>query len=61
MQKFARPTVRTRSMQAAADDGIFKGELELYVYDRKELQDLFQALKKIEEIKVVKRIETNNS
>lgn len=53
--------INIRSMQAAADDGIFKGELELYVYDRKELQDLFQALKKIEEIKVVKRIETNNS
>lgn len=52
--------INIRAMHVAADDGIFKGELELYVYDRKEIQDLFQALKKIPEIKVVKRIEANN-
>ncbi len=53
--------INIRAMHVAADDGIFKGELELYVYDRKEIQDLFQALKKIPEIKVVKRIEANNN
>lgn len=53
--------INIRAMRAETDDGIFRGEFELYVYDRKELQDLFQALRKISEIKVVKRIETPNT
>lgn len=52
--------INIRAMKVVADDGIFTGQLEVYVYDRKELQDLFQALKRIPEIKVVKRVETNN-
>ena len=48
-------------MNVVADDGIFKGNLEVYVYDKKELQDLFVSLRKIPEIKAVKRVKTVNS
>ncbi len=53
--------INMRAMNVAADDGIFKGQLEVYVYDRKELQDLFVSLRKIPEIKAVKRVSTVNS
>ncbi|MGM9837798.1 MAG: RelA/SpoT family protein [Paludibacteraceae bacterium] len=52
--------INIHAMNVAADDGIFTGRLEVYVYDRKELQDLFQELKKIPEIQAVKRLENNN-
>ena len=38
-------------------NGIFKGTMELYVYDRSELNDLLKALRKLENIKEVKRYE----
>ncbi len=53
--------INMRAMNVAADDGIFKGQLEVYVYDKKELQDLFVSLRKIPEIKAVKRVSTSNS
>ena len=53
--------INMRAMNVAADDGIFKGQLEVYVYDKKELQDLFVSLRKIPEIKAVKRVSTVNS
>lgn len=53
--------INMRAMNVAADDGIFKGQLEVYVYDKKELQDLFVSLRKIPEIKAVKRVKTVNS
>ena len=53
--------INMRAMNVAADDGIFKGQLEVYVYDKKELQDLFVSLRKISEIKAVKRVSTSNS
>ena len=53
--------INMRAMNVAADDGIFKGQLEVYVYDKKELQDLFVSLRKIPEIKAVKRMNTVNS
>ena len=53
--------INMRAMNVAADDGIFKGQLEVYVYDKKELQDLFVSLRKIPEIKAVKRVMTVNS
>ncbi|MDY2943685.1 MAG: RelA/SpoT family protein [Paludibacteraceae bacterium] len=53
--------INMRAMNVAADDGIFKGQLEVYVYDKKELQDLFVSLRKIPEIKAVKRMNTMNS
>lgn len=52
--------INIRSMNVVADDGIFRGQLELYVFDRKELQDLFLSLRKIPEIEVVKRISNTN-
>lgn len=53
--------INMRAMNVAADDGIFKGQLEVYVYDKKELQDLFVSLRKIPEIKAVKRVSTVNN
>lgn len=53
--------INMRAMNVVADDGIFKGNLEVYVYDKKELQDLFVSLRKIPEIKAVKRVKTVNS
>lgn len=53
--------INMRAMNVVADDGIFKGQLEVYVYDKKELQDLFVSLRKIPEIKAVKRVSTSNS
>ncbi len=51
--------INMRAMHVIADDGIFRGRLEVYIYDRKELQDLFTALKKLPEVKVAKRVESN--
>ena len=53
--------INIRTINVTSDDGIFKGTMELYVYDRKELDDLFKALHKIEEIKEVKRINKNDN
>ena len=44
-----------------AENGIFFGEFGVYVYDKKELDNLFTSLKEISEIVSVKRIETNIS
>jgi GTP pyrophosphokinase len=49
--------INMRSINATSDDGIFKCTMEIYVYDRSELDDLIKALRKIEDIKEVKRIE----
>ena len=48
--------INIRSINISSEDGIFKGTMEVYVYDRKELDDLLKALRKIEDIKDVKRI-----
>jgi (p)ppGpp synthase/HD superfamily hydrolase len=45
-----------RSINVSSDDGIFKGTMEVYVYDRKELEELLKAIKKIEDIKEVRRV-----
>ncbi len=42
-----------------SQDGTFGGTLELFVYDKKELEDLFAALRKIPELISIQRIETN--
>ena len=49
--------INMRSISIASDNGIFKGTMELYVYDRSELNDLLKALRKNENIKEVKRYE----
>ena len=48
--------INIRSINISSEDGIFKGTMEVYVYDRKELDDLLKAIRKIEDIKEVKRI-----
>ena len=49
--------INIRAINVSSEDGIFKGTMELYVYDRSELEDLFKALRKIDNIKEVKRYE----
>ena len=39
--------INIRTVNVSSDDGIFQGTMELYVYDIKELDDLFKALRKI--------------
>ena len=51
--------INLRAIHVVSDDGIFKGTLEIYVYDRKELEELLKALRKIEDIKEVKRVTQN--
>ena len=51
--------INVRSINVSSDDGIFKGTMEIYVYDRSELEELFKAIRKIEDIKDVKRVSNN--
>ena len=48
--------INMRSINVSSEDGIFKGTMEIYVYDRSELNDLLKAIRKIEDIKEVKRV-----
>ena len=50
--------INMRSINVSSEDGIFKGTMEIYVYDRKELDELLKAIKKIDDIKEVKRLAT---
>ena len=50
--------INVRAINVSSDDGIFKGTMEIYVYDRKELDDLLKAIKKLDNIKGVKRVTT---
>ena len=49
--------INLRAINISSEDGIFKGTMEMYVYDRSELDDLLKALRKIDNIKEVKRYE----
>ena len=48
--------INMRSINLSSEDGIFKGTMEIYVYDRKELDSLLKAVKKIDDIKEIKRV-----
>ena len=48
--------INLRSINLESEDGIFHGEIELYVYDRKELQELFKALTQMPDIVSATRI-----
>ena len=48
--------INLRSINISSDDGIFQGTMELYVYDRSELDALFKAIRKINDIKEIRRI-----
>ena len=52
--------INMRSINVSSDDGIIKGTLEVYVYDRSELDELLRALLKIKDIKEVKRLTTDD-
>ena len=49
--------INVRTIHVTSEDGIFKGTMEIYVYDRSELDGLLKALRKVEAIKEVKRVE----
>jgi GTP pyrophosphokinase len=49
--------INMRAINISSEDGIFRGTMEIYVYDRSELDDLLKALRKIDNIKEVKRYE----
>ena len=52
--------INMRTVHVTSEDGIFKGSMEIYVYDRSELDDLLKAIRKIEDIKEVKRVVNDN-
>ena len=49
--------INMRAIHMSSDDGIFQGTMEIYVYDKSELEDLLKAIKKIDDIKEVRRID----
>jgi GTP pyrophosphokinase len=49
--------INMRLIHISSDDGIFKGTMELYVYDKTELDDLLKAIRKIDNIKEIRRID----
>ena len=49
--------INMRAINISSEDGIFQGTMEIYVYDRSELNELLKAIRKIENIKEVKRYE----
>ena len=49
--------INLRAIHMSSDDGIFQGTMELYVYDKTELDELFKAIRKIDNIKEIRRID----
>ena len=49
--------INVRAINASSEDGIFKCRMEIYVYDRSELEELFKSIRKIDDIKEIRRIE----
>ena len=49
--------INMRAINISSEDGIFKGTMEIYVYDKSELENLLKAIRKIDNIKEVKRYE----
>ena len=49
--------INMKSLKFDSDDGIFEGEIMLYVYDKDQLENLIQKLEDISGIKQVVRIE----
>ncbi len=48
--------VNIRDLHVAADDGIFVGQLQIYVYDTNEVDAICEAIRKIKEVNSVSRI-----
>ncbi len=49
--------INLHEIHVTTEDGIFKGRISIYIYDRKEMQDLFAALKELPDITTARRIE----
>lgn len=49
--------INMRAINISSEDGIFQGTMEIYVYDKSELEELLKAIRKVENIKEVKRYE----
>ena len=47
--------INMRAINVSSDDGIFQGTMEVYVYDKNELEALLKAIRKVENIKEVRR------
>ena len=50
--------INIHDLHISAEGGIFNGRIQLYVYDTAELQQLCEAIRKIQEIQSVQRITT---
>ena len=48
--------INMRAVHVTSEDGIFTGTMEIYVYDRSELDQLLKAIRKIDDIKEVRRV-----
>ena len=48
--------INMRAIHMSSEDGIFQGTMEIHVYDRSELDDLLKAIRKIDDIKEVRRL-----
>ncbi|MBR6829755.1 MAG: bifunctional (p)ppGpp synthetase/guanosine-3',5'-bis(diphosphate) 3'-pyrophosphohydrolase [Paludibacteraceae bacterium] len=51
--------INMRAINISSDNGIFQGTMEIYVYDKSELEALLKAIRKNENIKEVRRIVEN--
>ena len=49
-----------KSLNFNSDDGIFEGEIMLYVYDKNHLENLIEKLKNIDSISQVERMEQSD-
>ena len=49
-----------KSLNFNSNDGIFEGDIMLYVYDKDHLDNLIEKLKNIESIITVERIEKSD-
>ncbi len=52
--------VNMKSLNFNSDDGIFEGEIMLYVYDKNHLENLIEKLKNIDSISQVERMEQSD-
>lgn len=53
--------INLRTIHVTSEDGIFTGLLEVYIYDRHELKDLFNALMNMPEVMSAHRVIGNNN
>jgi len=51
--------INIRALNVSSEDGIFKGTMDIYVYDREELDQVLKALRRIDDIKEVRRVTDN--